>query len=49
VRPEQLAEALEVKQKPRTSGNPGYFPLDPDHLCDSDGILFLTEVNGGGS
>lgn len=47
VRAEQLAEALEVKAA--HLGQPRVLPARPDHLCDSDGILFLTEVSGGGS
>ncbi|MFC6014639.1 erythromycin esterase family protein [Plantactinospora solaniradicis] len=45
----RLADALRgaevsVTTRTDTSTNHGYFPLDPDHLEDTDGVIFIKEI-----
>ncbi|TYB68763.1 erythromycin esterase family protein [Nonomuraea sp. PA05] len=45
-----LASALEgakLTQRTDTADNYGYFPLDPDQLGATDGIIFVKDVAGG--
>jgi erythromycin esterase-like protein len=38
----RLAAAVDLSRlRPRESANPGYFPLDPEHVARADGIAFI--------